>query len=104
MTSALWRIASRCRGKRFNVFNVGSGLGHSVAEILHAIQDCHGVPFELEVNQSEGKWLTDWVVLDIAKARRECSWQPAVDLTSGIRAMISAWRNQVPVDPVTSFR
>lgn len=88
----------------FNVFNVGSGLGHSVAEILQAIQDCHGVPFELEVNQSEGKWLTDWVVLDIAKARRECSWQPAVDLTSGIRAMISAWRNQVPVDPVTSFR
>jgi UDP-glucose 4-epimerase len=88
----------------FNVFNVGSGHGYSVAEILQAIQDCHGVPLVLEVNQSEGKWLTDWVVLDIAKARRECGWQPVVDLTSGIRAMISAWHNQVPADTVAASR
>jgi len=88
----------------FEVFNVGSGRGYSVAEILQAIRESHGGPIELEVNEGEGKWLTDWVVLDVAKARRERGWQPAVDLTSGIRAMISAWRNQVPVDPVTSFR
>lgn len=88
----------------FDVFNVGSGLGYSVAEILQVIQDCYGEPIELEVNQSQGKWLTDWVVLDIAKARREWGWQPAIDLTSGIAAMMSAWHNRVPVDSVASFR
>ena len=82
---------------RFDVFNVGSGIGHSVAEILRVIRDCHGGPIELEVNQRQGKWLTDWVVLDVGKARRECGWQPAVDLTSGIGAMMSAWHDQVPV-------
>ena len=81
----------------FDVFNVGSGLGYSVAEILQVIQDCYGEPIELEVNQRQGKWLTDWVVLDVGKARRECGWQPAVDLTSGIGAMMSAWHDQVPV-------
>lgn len=90
--------------RKFDVFNVGSGLGYSVAEILQVIQDCHGGTIELEINQSQGKWLTDWVVLDIAKARREWGWQPAVDLTSGIGAMMSAWHSQVPADPVTSFR
>jgi len=43
-------------------------------------------------------------VLDIAKARREWGWQPAIDLTSGIAAMMSAWHNRVPVDSVASFR
>lgn len=88
----------------FDIFNVGSGLGHSVAEVLQVIRDCHGGPIELEVNRNQGKWLTDWVVLDIAKARRECGWQPTVGLTSGIGAMMSAWHTQASVDPVTSFR
>jgi UDP-glucose 4-epimerase len=88
----------------FDIINVGSGIGYSVAQILDVIQDCHGAPAKLEVNHSEGKWLTDWAVLDIAKAKREYGWQPAVALTSGIRAMISAWRDQRPVDPVTFSR
>ena len=88
----------------FDVFNVGSGLGDSVAEIFQVIHEFYGAPLELVVNQSQGKWLTDWVVLDIAKARREWGWQPAIDLTSGIAAMMSAWHNRVPVDSVASFR
>jgi len=88
----------------FDVVNVGSGLGYSVAEILQVIEDCHGGPIEFEINRSQGKWLTDWVVLDIAKARREWGWQPAIDLTSGIGAMLSAWHSEVPADPVTSLR
>ena len=71
-----------------------------MAEILQAIRDCHGGPIELEVNQSQGKWLTDWVVLNVEKAKRECDWQPAVDLTAGVGAMISAWHSEVAVDTV----
>jgi len=88
----------------FDVFNVGSGVGYSVAEVLQAIQDCHGGPIDLEVNRCEGKWLTDWVVLDVSKARRELGWQPAVDLTSGIGAMLSAWHSQVPTAAFAASR
>jgi UDP-glucose 4-epimerase len=100
---AMADLVSVPRGK-FDVFNVGSGVGHSVAEVLQAIRDCGGGPIEFEVNQGEGKWLTDWVVLDVAKARREWGWQPAVDLASGIGAMLSAWHNQVPADTRAAFR
>ena len=55
----------------FDIYNVGYGRGHSVAEILQAIRDCHGGPVQLDIHQSQGKWLTDWVVLDVGKARRE---------------------------------
>jgi len=88
----------------FNVLNVGSGLGYSVTEVLKVIEDCHGSPIRLEINEGQGQWLTDWVVLDIAKATRECGWHPATDLTSGIRAMMSAWHDPVPVHKAASTR
>lgn len=88
----------------FNVLNVGSGLGYSVAEILNVIQECYGSPIQLEVNESQGQWLTDWVVLDIAKAKRECGWHPTIDLPSGIRAMMSAWHDPAPARKVASAR
>jgi len=100
---AMANLVSAPRGT-FDVFNVGSGLGHSVAEVLQVIRDCHGGSIELEENQSQGKWLTDWVVLDNSKARLECGWHPTVDLASGIRAMMSAWHSRIPDDPVAASR
>src|ERR1017187_6000118 len=88
----------------FDVLIVGSGVGYSVAEVLNVIQDCHGGPIQLEVNEGQGQRVTDWVVLDIAKASRECGWHPAIDLTSGIRAMMSAWYDPIPAHKVASNR
>lgn len=88
----------------FDIFNVGSGRGHSVAEVLRAIEDCHGGPIETELDRSQGEWLTDWAVLDIAKAGRECGWHPAVGLTAGIHAMMQAWRGRAAANPVVSLR
>jgi UDP-glucose 4-epimerase len=100
---AMANSAAAPRGA-FSVFNVGCGIGHSVAEVLQAIQECYGAPAALEVSQGEGQWLTDWVVLDIAKATEVCGWRPAIELTSGIRAMISAWHRQVPAETAVALR
>lgn len=89
---------------RFDVFNVGSGVGYSVAEVLQVIRNCYGSPIELEDNPGEGQWLTDWVVLDVAKARREWGWQPAIDLKSGVGQMMSAWHKQLPVAAFAASR
>ncbi len=75
----------------FDIVNAGSGQGHSVADVLDIIQECHGRPLQLFVNESQGRWLTDWAVLDIAKAGAGYGWRPAVTLRSGIGAMLSAW-------------
>jgi UDP-glucose 4-epimerase len=87
----------------FTILNVGSGVGYSVAQVLKIVEDCHGSPIRTEIHPGQGRWLTDWAVLDISKAARECGWHPAVSLNAGIRAMMSAWHDPVH-DKVVSAR
>jgi UDP-glucose 4-epimerase len=72
----------------FSIVNVGSGVGHSVLDILRVIEELWGKPIDIRSDQSLGNWLTDWVVLDNGKAREEFGWSPAVDLRSGIAGML----------------
>ncbi len=73
----------------FSILNVGSGVGHSVLEVIRAIEECRGRPVETLCDNSLGDWLTDWAVLDITKAQVELGWSPEVDLRSGIDRMLS---------------
>lgn len=75
----------------FTILNVGSGRGHSVGEVLNTIRDCADGPVQIESVQGppDGEWLTDWVVLDVTRARELYDWSPAVDLATGIRGMLS---------------
>jgi UDP-glucose 4-epimerase len=72
----------------FSIVNVGSGVGHSVLDILRVVEELWGKPIDIRPEQSFGYWLTDWVVLDNGKAREEFGWSPAVDLRSGIASML----------------
>jgi UDP-glucose 4-epimerase len=78
----------------FTILNVGSGQGYSVREVLGLIQNCAGQTAGIETYEDPqcGKWLTDWVVLDISKARQQYGWAPAVALPAGIQAMFDAAR------------
>ena len=87
-------IAGKAADRReaFTILNVGSGIGHSVGEVLNIIRRCANVPVQIETAQDPqcGKRLPDWAVLDIAKARELYGWSPVVDLAAGIRAMFDA--------------
>jgi len=73
----------------FSIINIGSGVGHSVLEVIRTIELCRGQAIEVQSDRGFGSSLTDWVVLDIAKARTEFGWSPKVDLRSGIERMLS---------------
>jgi UDP-glucose 4-epimerase len=75
----------------FDVFNVGSGVGHSVEDIVHLIEEIEGrqVPVEREVPY-DALHLPQWVVLDVAKAGQRLGWSPAVDLREGLTRMLAA--------------
>ena len=77
-------------GQPFSMFNVGSGVGHSVLDVIRALEDCKGQRIEIQTDRSFGNSLTDWVVLDISKARAEFGWSPTVDLRAGIDRMLAA--------------
>jgi len=78
----------------FSIVNVGTGVGHSVLDVLRLIEECRGEKIQIHSNPDYGSWLTNWVVLDNQKARAELGWAPAVDLRSGIARMLAGW----PVD------
>lgn len=73
----------------FSVLNVGSGVGYSVLDVIRIIEECRGGPVEIQTDRSLGSWLTDWVMLDIAKVCAEYDWSPQIDLRSGISRMLA---------------
>jgi UDP-glucose 4-epimerase len=83
----------------FSILNVGRGVGHSVLDVIRVIEECRGQSVEIQPDHSVGNWLTDWVVLDTAKARTEFGWSPTVDLRSGIAGMLAGWLHMSPDSP-----
>jgi UDP-glucose 4-epimerase len=73
----------------FEIYNVGSGEGRSVREVLALLQRFCGTDVEAahEPPTADSLRLPPWIVLDVAKARRRLGWSPEVGLEDGLRAM-----------------
>lgn len=69
------------------VFNIGSGHGHSLNDIIAAIENITGLP--LQVKYLPGRPFDVPVnVLDITRAKSHLGWEPKVRLEEGV---LSAW-------------
>ena len=78
------------------VFNVGSGIGTSLKELLSAIVELIGVEPEIERLPSRNfDPLTN--VLNIAKARAELNWKPTTRLHEGLEKTW-AWIQELSTD------
>ena len=67
------------------VFNVGSGKGYSVNEVVNVIR--HMIQTEnISVKYKDARaYDVPEVVLDISKVQQRFTWQPKVDLEEGVR-------------------
>jgi UDP-glucose 4-epimerase len=74
---------------RYSLYNVGSGEGHSVVEILALLGELTGRPVRSEnaAPTDAARALPSWIVLDISKARKELDWRPSVDFQEGLQAL-----------------
>ena len=77
--------------KVWNAFNIGSGRGLSVLDILHAIESILGgsVPVQFVESSSPADQLIPWSVLDIGRAKRELGWAPVIAFEDGIRSLLN---------------
>ena len=84
-----------CPRDAFAIYNVGSGIGHSVRAVLHIVAECFGaeIPDQNLSNLEGAGSLLEWVVLDISKSRRELNWVPAIDLRTGVARLIDEARS-----------
>ena len=82
--------ALRYRGAH-GVFNVGSGVGHSIVGLIAALERALRTP--LRVDYAEGRpFDVPYNVLDCGLALRELGWRARVDLDSGLAATVASRR------------
>jgi UDP-glucose 4-epimerase len=70
------------------VLNIGSGVGHSVREVVKMLEKVLGKSLPME--QRAGASVHDrvpWNVLNIDRARGELGWEPRIGLEEGLRRM-----------------
>jgi UDP-glucose 4-epimerase len=72
----------------FGLYNIGSGCGTSVREVLEILGRVTGaeVPIEHDEIPGDAARLPRWIVLDASKAESTFGWRAEVRLEDGIRA------------------
>ena len=84
-----FKIAVDRQGPIFDVFNIGSGKGYSVKQILEIIEQYLNRLISIEhVFQKGSERLPPYSVLDITKAQKRLNWQPHVSLEKGLKALM----------------
>ncbi len=75
-----------CCAEGFRVFNIGSGIGHSVSDILRLLEKVTRKEIRtVSSHFGEGAFsLMPHVILDVSKAERELGWVPEISLESGV--------------------
>lgn len=81
---------------RFDTYNLGSGTGHSVTEILEALRRVTDVDFEIR-QLAVPRTFVDRVVLDTTRFRTEFAAAPLTDLDEGIRRTFDEIKGQLNV-------
>ncbi len=79
----------------WGVWNLGSGRGHSVAEVLTAARKVTGHPLEVRTAQARPGDPSS-VVADIARARHDLNWEPRHSSLENLLQSAWAWRLRHP--------
>ena len=74
------------------IFNIGSGQGHSLDELIHVIENVTGR--SLQVKYADARSFDVPInVLDISRAKSHLDWAPMVSLLDGV-ARMHAWMSR----------
>jgi UDP-glucose 4-epimerase len=79
-------------GSHEKLFNIGSGTGTSLNQLLKILSDVTGKPVNPVYTQDAGKYIRN-IVLDISKIQQQTGWQPKTDISEGI-AKTWDWLNR----------
>lgn len=96
VAGALTRLAEYDGEER--LFNIGSGEGRSVQQLIDAVLDAHGAPATVSVNPAKIRPVERMaLVADIGRARRVLGWSPTTTFHDGIARTLAAARGAAGV-------
>ncbi len=79
----------------WGIWNLGSGIGHSVREVLDSVRRISAQPLSVqEASRRPGD--PSVIVADIARARRELGWEPKHSSLDNMVESAWAWRLRYP--------
>lgn len=85
--AAIKRLESKAASSNFEIFNLGTGKGSSVLEIIHAFEESTGEKLNYVIGaRREGD--IEQVYGDVTKAANELGWKAELDIKEMMR---SAW-------------
>ncbi|MBI2968763.1 MAG: UDP-glucose 4-epimerase GalE [Bacteroidetes bacterium] len=85
--AAIERLIGKKNNTSFEVFNLGTGRGYSVFEIINAFSDCTGVRLNFKItSRRPGDMTSIWA--DTAQANKELGWEAGLTLDDMVR---TAW-------------
>lgn len=81
-------LATTCR-TGYSVWNIGSGRGHSVADVIRMIEEYVGRPVTVETVpvDSDAGDLPPWNVLDVSRVAEDLGWRPQIQFEDGLRRL-----------------
>lgn len=88
--SALWQIA--LRGKPAAVYNICSGRGHSIGELLAVFKKNAGVVVRTSVDPAKMRPIDEQIKTGNPARLMALGWKPQVDLETSARAILDYWR------------
>lgn len=85
-------LAAEGRSPGYQLFNIGSGRGTSIDELLSLLREVSGIVPRIErhAESSAASRLPRWSVLDATKARAQLGWQVTISLRDGIEELWSS--------------
>lgn len=90
ITDAVEAIVASIAARPGAIFNVGSGVSHSVEEIVQAAEAAAGVNKPYRAVGSRRVHEIDDVVADISAIEKELGWRPRVAIAQGLREVVAS--------------
>jgi len=89
VAEALMRIAAYDGPE--TIFNVGTGRGSSVSELVETLQEIRNRPIQVQIDPAKVRKVErESLVADTSLIRRELGWTPVVSLEEGLRRTLAA--------------
>lgn len=76
-----------------DVFNLGTGTGNSVLEIIKLVKEITGVDFGVGESADRRKGEADKMIADITKAKKILGWEPKHSLEDSIHSLLKWYKN-----------
>jgi UDP-glucose 4-epimerase len=89
VTDTARAIAATAAGHGFDVFNVGTGVGTAISEVLAAIESIRGKPLEVREDPQRCRPGDGHLVADPGKLMTATGWKPEYDLKAGLRELLA---------------